>query len=252
MCSKFFLKIINFFLTACCCLLIIMLIIGLVGCIMMGLYSIGSLLFTDHLNTMTAFYVSADTAFILGGGLAVIAVLFYYSDIQNYISSCTDCDDNNDPLSRIASDPEDHSTISIEDSQLTKTIKDNKAFACPICLDTMLAQTPINSQPEGTHPFTIRYVIEDKTSSNEQKKRDNSHDEQTYHKDCIASWFAGGNETEPSINENIFHPSSPGNTFFKYTGYNTRQREEWRQIQKNLQSKLNKHSTDENIRQHQM
>jgi hypothetical protein len=85
-CSQCVLKAFAFFLTISSCLLLMIFVMGIVGLVMMGLYAVGSLLFTGHVDGLTALYVAVDTAFILGGGLAVIATLLCYSDVYDWFN----------------------------------------------------------------------------------------------------------------------------------------------------------------------
>jgi len=188
-------------------------VIGLVGCITMGVYSISSLLFTRQINSLTAFYVSADTAFILGGGLAVIAALLCYSNIYKYFE-CHICSNEQGPLSRISVDTTKHSNISIETNHL---LQEDEEFECPICKDSMLISQSETSA--GLQPITLRYISNDRP-----------HDEQTYHKSCISGWIDSGGQREPVLGVDLFQPAK--GRVVLYNGFNKRQRDLCRKLEK--------------------
>ena len=206
---QYCLKCLYFVLTAVCCLLISALIFVLIGGITMGLYSIGSILFSGYLNTINALYISTDVGFILGGGISVAVVLFCYCDIYNYFTQSVCCFNQDEScLNQIPMDDAQHSDISADKRH---SLEGNDEFECPICYNSVLHD---HTNSQKVEPVTLRH-----------KQQGRPHDEQTYHKTCLLDWIKSGGQREPVLGVNLFQPRG---SIVRYYGYNKVQRDAYR------------------------
>jgi len=204
------------------------------------------------LDSLMALYVAADTAFILGGALAVITMSQCYSYIYGYFDRCACWGVAWRKLSSIEIDTADRSIINFEKNNLLAEAKEKSDFfLCDVCDNTLLKPVSYRTFADDRSSTTrncccffksetVKHEIPTKdeipvpiTITNKKKYFNGKVGEKTYHQDCLLKCFAV-KERDPGTNLSLDNEEYE---FKRYTGYSKNLRDDWRAFDTNNQLK---------------